>query len=71
MQITVPISLVLEVSDEEVKKYYLNEDGTPALSFTADFFDLMLESASDTVITINGLTYAALREKLTVEAALS
>jgi hypothetical protein len=62
MQITVPITLVVEVSDEEARKGYLNDDGTVTLSFIADTFDILGDLEYDKIVSINNLTQDQLRQ---------
>ena len=67
MQIPVSLSLILDVPDAEAQKYYLNTDGTPALPFTADMFDILGSYTDDPLVTVNGMTHRTPRGKVVVD----
>jgi hypothetical protein len=62
MQITVTLTLVIDVPDEEQKKYYLNEDGTPTVDVIADIFDSL--DSVDPLISVNGKTKQEIQQLL-------
>lgn len=64
MYITVPLTLVIEVPDEETRKYYLNDDDTITLTAAADLFDTLEMSGTDKIISVNNLTQDQLRQAL-------
>lgn len=61
MRITVPLSLEVDVPDQEGVDYYLNADGTATIAVIADIFDILGDVASDPIVKINGKTQEDVR----------
>lgn len=59
--VTLSLSIVLSVPDQENLEYLVDDQGKPQIGFIADLHDMLQSQTDLPVVTINGLSLADIR----------